>query len=177
MDQLPERNENSRELWFLDIETSGLDPNYHEPIEVAYINQQGRFEEFSLPFDEGKADDTALEVNGWGKRKFARQLSHEAACALMASTLEGAIIVSNNVAFDVSFLEAFMRRNHFDPPWHYSNIDLKSLVAGRLGVSPLQVSTSSIIKHTGVTNPSAHTALGDAEWNLNVYNKLKLWEG
>lgn len=162
-------------LVFLDIETSGLDPNYHEPIEVGYC-WPGVSKSFSIPFDESRADPKALEVNEWGKRKFAPMYGHHQACEELKKYLSGAQVVANNVAFDLAFLSAFMRRNGYEPPWHHSGIDLKSLVAGRMGVSPALVSTSMIIRHFKLPNNRAHTALGDAVWNMQVYKALKLWE-
>ena len=175
---------------FLDIETSGLNPYYHEPIEVAWVDLDHTEQDvsFSLPFDPLNAEDKALEVNGWGNRTFAPRLRHSDAVPLITKALEGQTLVGNNIAFDVAFLSAYLYRHRAEPTWYHSGFDLKSLVAGHMGVSPALVTTDRIIHHFGlapqrfVRDHSVHRevvkyhgALYDAKWNRQIYELLGLW--
>lgn len=201
-----------KRIVFLDIETSGLDPNYHEPIEVGMVTDDpdaGYMEvEFSLAFDASRASPEALEINGFGQRQLAPlQSDRDAGAILMrwfgwdeipdeeATDAEGpgadtvhvwikqnpVILVANHVAFDASFLAAWMRRQNLPVPWGKHAWDLPSLMAGRLGLAP-PVSTGDIIRHFKVEpmrrgDQKFHSALEDARWNREVYRQLGLWHG
>ncbi len=60
---------------FVDIETTGLDPDQHEIWEVALItpngSTSGREHVWQFPIDEMKADPFALEVGGYWERKWS----------------------------------------------------------------------------------------------------------
>lgn len=166
-------------LVFLDIETNGLNPAYHQPIEVGWVTLDDVATEFSLPFDVDKSEAKALEVNGYGRRQFAQLLSPAQAVGIIRKELAGQTIVANNVAFDLSFLAAFLRKQGVltPPPWKHTGFELKSLVAGKLGVSPELVSTTTIVNHFKLEAIGKHTALGDARWNREIYLALQLYEG
>lgn len=163
---------------FLDIETSGLDPQNHEIIEVAMVVDEGPEIHFALPFRLRNADPKALEVNNYSRRALElRRMETTAhkAWAKFEVYLEGALVVGNNVQFDLRFIEQFLRNAGApDPtPWHYSPVDLKSLVAGAYQLGPAPWSTKQIAEAVGVPIPKdAHTALADARWNRDVYTKV-----
>jgi len=173
---------------FIDIETSGLNPYYHEPIEVAWVDLDHTVPDisFSLPFDPINAEEKALEINGWGNRPFATRVKHIDALRLLTEELRDEILVGNNIAFDLAFLSAYLRRHRREPTWYHSGFDLKSLVAGHMGVSPALVTTERIIQHFGLAPQRFvcakalkryHGALYDAKWNRHIYELLNLWEG
>lgn len=174
-----------RDLAFLDVETTGLDPQRHELLEVAaYIvgNPRSasprRFDvvHFSLGIDEARANPDALKINRYYQRYEDLRLSRMprlSAAKHVAASLKGVTVVGNNVAFDLAFLSAFLGEHGHDPrPWHYSTLDLKAYVAGRAGM-PYPASTATIAEVAGVPLPDdAHTALADAQWNYDVYKAL-----
>ena len=177
---------------FIDIETNGLNPYYHEPIEVAWVDLDHTVTEtaFSLPFDTIGSEEKAFEVNGWGNRAFAPRLKHSDAVPLITVGLRDEILVGNNIAFDMAFLSAYLRRHRREPTRHHSGFDLKSLVAGHMGVSPTLVTTEGIIRHFALApqrfvrdrnEPQGpvkyHGALYDAKWNRQIYELLNLWGG
>jgi DNA polymerase III epsilon subunit-like protein len=164
---------------YLDIETSGLDPFQHEIIEVAMISEDPATEiHFALPFSLRTADPNALAVNKWDRRRLALkgiEITPHKANALFTVYLDGAVVVGNNPQFDLRFIEQFLvRQASSNPtPWHYHPVDLKALVAGRYALGPAPWSTNQIAEAVGVDLDSraAHTALGDARWNQEVYKK------
>lgn len=168
---------------FVDIETSGLDPNYHEPIEVGLVAAEYRREmssvEFSLAFDPVKADPKALEVNGWSYREFAPVFSVEDAHAsLMDHFADGALFCAWHSHFDEAFLAAWCRRNSLEIPWsHRAVVDLPSLVMARCGVV-VRGSTRTLAKQLGLDPDydGRHSALGDAGFAYDVFCQLELYE-
>lgn len=162
---------------FLDIETTGLDPLKHEILEVAALidydgdDKNSGIIHFSLPIDLAKADERAMEINGFIERRVALadiRIERGRAKSTLYNVLKGALVVGNNVQFDLRFIEQLLGM----APWYYSPLDLKAWVAGRCGM-PKPASTKLIAEVAGVPLPSdAHTALADARWNKAVYGAL-----
>lgn len=168
---------------FIDIETTGLDPVNHEVIEVGIVQAKHRMVidsiEFSLPFNEREADPKALEVNGWGKRKFAPQVSIESGLEFITEQFEDdAIFCAWHAHFDEGFLAQLFKKHGQKPPWnHRKVVDLPSLIMGRKGVIT-SGSSRELMKQLGLDPQFAdrHTALADAEANKRCFDCLDLWE-
>lgn len=161
---------------FLDIETSGLNPVLHEPIEVAYILEPDEVTVgVSLPFHEDTADPMALEVNGYGKRPFLPMMDSFTFAKKLHGDLRDRIIVGNNVQFDMNFLREFLSRVSplLLPTWQHHVVDLKAIAGGALGLEP-PWKTNELCELLSVDPPGkeAHTALGDARWNLMFYKGI-----
>lgn len=163
---------NDTAIAFLDIETSGLDPVIHEPIEVAYILEpEGKVINVSLDFNVKGADPEALKVNGYGHREFAPQVeSNSIFAGLLVKDLKDRIIIGNNVQFDMNFLREFLRRHDLAPTWRHSVVDLKAIAGGVLGIEP-PWHIDTLCEKLGATPPGLeqHTALGDTIWNREFY--------
>lgn len=170
---------------FLDIETSGLDLQVHEPIEVAWKIYDPEAEQpiqrefevvLGIEFNEEAADPRALEINGWGKRRFPLPLHRHEAAERIERGLKGVTLVGNGIHFDAQFLEAFLARHGQSRSWNHRLVDLKDLAAGRLGVAPHLISTETLTRHFRLHDNAAHTALGDVLWNFELYKQLGLYE-
>lgn len=169
-----------REIAFIDVETTGLDPTQHELLEVAAV----RVDEQSLevvaeaavlvmPQHIETADPEALRVNGyaepWGGRPLAEAL------LMVRPLLEGATLAGHCVAFDAAFLDAAWREAAVQPPKladHHS-IDTATLAwpllrAGRIRSLSLRV----VCEHLGISNNRAHSALVDARRSLEVARRI-----
>lgn len=176
---------------FLDIETTGLDPRRHQILEVAMIVRGTEFPDdktinFSLPIIESLASPKALEVNRYHERR--DQLRKDRLHPILAENvlrdaLAGAVVVGNNPQFDLRFIEQWFAANTWRAddaerddgatPWHYHPVDLKALVAGRMGMGPPPWSTSDIAREAGVPLPEGyHSAAVDAAWNRDVYDAV-----
>lgn len=163
----------------VDIETSGLDPNYHEVIEVGLAHWNGSTWAMSVPFDETKADSKALEINGWGVREFAPLVSPDELLNTLSTVFwhTDTLLVASPAHFDVGFLEAFCRKHGAFPPWgHRSIIDLKSYACARFGVVN-DLKNSEISRMLNIEDTSDHTALGDAKWTRNLFAALTASNG
>lgn len=157
----------------VDIETSGLDPCYHETIEVGLCWSNGNELSFSLEFDIVKATPKALEVNGYRIRNFAPYVDKYYALGILSAAFKGgALLVASPAHFDVGFLEQLFRREGMDPPWsHRSVIDLKSFACARFGILT-NLKNSEISLLLDIEDTSDHTALGDARWTAQLFHAL-----
>lgn len=54
---------------FVDVETTGLHPDFHEIWEVGLITPEGYEKEWQLPVDLGRADSKALAIGRYHERK------------------------------------------------------------------------------------------------------------
>lgn len=163
---------------FLDIETTGLDPLRHEILEVAGIERSAdptvadSTIHFARRINEWTADAKALEVNRYAERKEELRrlnLSDDVAKKRIEARFEGALIVGNNVQFDLRFIEIFLGGK---TPWYYAPLDLKAYAAGMCGMTE-PASTKFIAELADVPlTKDAHSALADAWWNRNVYDSL-----
>ncbi len=167
-------------LAFLDIETSGLNPFYHDVLEVAYVREFGsgdtRETHFSLPIDQKRAEPKALEVNRYKERYaelFAIQTTRTRAVARLLVELEDCIIVGANPAFDATFLRYLIwQETQNEPSWHYRLIDLNTLGTGWLKYPDI-MTTKGLAEEFGVPIPEGyHSALVDACWNREVYHAI-----
>lgn len=169
-------------IHFIDIETTGLNPAYHEMIEFGMVTldpttYEAFDTEFSLPFDPERADPKALEVNGFGARDFAPLISPEEAATLLdASILRSDFVVAWHSHFDFGFLNQFYHRVGGRTPWSHSNVlDMPSLVLARRGIiQPGR--TATLMPLTGVLEgDDKHTALADARACYECWKALDLW--
>lgn len=166
---------------FIDIETSGLDPAYHDVIEVGCVFAEHGHrigdDEFSVPFREDRAEPRALEVNGWGNRPFAEQITHDEAADRLEMWFEDDVtyFCSWHTTLDECFLNQMLRRGGRTVPWSHRNvIDLPSLVMGRLGVLT-PGSSRELLVQLGLDPDfeDRHTALADAHANYRAYMALR----
>ena len=174
----------SAPLAFVDIETTGLDPELHEVWEVAVVTwPQGTEHCWLLPVERlAGADAYALEVGGFHRRHpqgnaftgvgtgavVARDRQHFA--AELAAITHGRHLAGMNPAFDAERLGALLRRENVAASWVYHLVDLEALVAGHLGVPPPWRSTE-LSRKVGVEPEDfeRHTARGDCWWAVAVY--------
>lgn len=126
-------------LAFVDIETTGLDPDRHEPWEVALIlRDDERADEehvWQLDVDLTAAEPGALRTSRyyerWDSSAFhAWTPGVEHPVSEIARLTAGAYLVGANPAFDATFLDRLIRRRCGVPAWHYRLIDVEALAMG-----------------------------------------------
>lgn len=161
-------------VYFLDLETTGLDPKRHEILEVGIVALNGAtaVDRKVLPRRIEDADPKALEVNGYDPKVWADEgWELERAMEFVSKTLHHAVIIGWNVDFDIGFL----REAGLDSYLHRHRIvDAKTLAwehlarHGYVGSLSLKASCDFL----GISNQGAHTAAADAWRTRAVYLEL-----
>ena len=159
-------------LAFVDLETTGLDPNKHEIIEAAIILSRAdgstyEWQSKIKPKDIASADPVALKVNGyipeeWDKAPLLEEVSSE-----ITSLLEGTMPVAHNAHFDRSFLETHLGVDTLPHRW-LDTISIAHVVMPNRD----RYSLASLCDAFGIDNSGAHTALVDARRCLRLYESL-----
>ena len=167
---------------FLDIETTGLDPERHEIIEIAVQ----RVDPVTLhplrtlnmkvhPEHLETADPVALRVAGFEPAawRLSRPLDH--ALREAAPLLAGALVAGHNVGFDWRFLERNYRRRGLPLPMvDYHRLDTASLAWPLLSSGELRsLSLDSLCTYFGIPRPSPHRALADVKATILVARRLR----
>jgi len=181
------------ELISVDIETTGLDPTRHEAWEIALVkvNQHDGddpdFEPFEccfhMPVTLIGAEAKALEVGDFFARydrpscgkaydTTRNSIIHvDNATAILFEQLKGSRLLGASVHFDAAFLSELFRRRGCEPtPWHHRHLDLGSFAGGLWGYG--QPLGTAALQEQHVPNTEAHTALGDARWNVEVWKEV-----
>ncbi|MDP7732128.1 MULTISPECIES: exonuclease domain-containing protein [Mycobacterium] len=174
----------TRQLVVCDVETTGLTPGLHLPIEVAAVNVTTGEELHFVPkvpkgtFDN--AADEALQINRYFERGLFKQRPEmwEATdgdyCNLWMM-LSGNTFAGSNPAFDATMVTAgfsavrdrgergLTRMPFVREPWHHRLADLAAYAGPALLLAPNElVGLAQICERLGVKNEDEHTALGDA---------------
>jgi DNA polymerase III epsilon subunit-like protein len=184
-----------RGFTYVDVETSGLVAGHHEIIEFAVITEIGDRSKVytgALPFDMDRASPEALEVNGYGKREFPREVSGQVAASRIYEMTDDRHLVGKNPGFDAGFLEEFLALYGGKPNWHHRLVDIGALAwgyyngrsaFGRGGPTDIAVpsrleppNTDETAELMGIprplTNEGYHCALYDAAWAQEVFRSI-----
>jgi DNA polymerase III alpha subunit (gram-positive type) len=181
-----------RDYVVFDVETTGLDPNWNEIIELAAVKldantleEKGRYYskvQFKYPRRMSKkvAEMNHYNEDEWKDKARPPKDVIDGFLEFSADCIK----VGHNVKFDMNFVEAAYKRymkqvftvsGPAPNPWGkgYHAIDTSSLAA------PLQfkgelysVSLKNVCKHLGITNNKAHAAMSDVLATAEVFRKL-----
>ena len=147
---------------FVDIETTGLDVDRHQIVELAWAVEDGPVTVVVPRHDLRTADPAALIINGYHERLHQQPCSSAEQISRFLLDVRGNTIVAANPAFDAGFLRA-----HFGgyAPWHFRLRDIEVFADGVLGGWPRPPSLKQIreaLIELGHDIPEPdHTARGD----------------
>jgi len=173
-------------LAFVDLETTGLNPDTHEIIEIGCLVVRqplivgGNFEvvdELDIkvkPRHLETADPEALRINGYNDAGWLFAAELPQALAVLAQKTEGAIMVAQNVTFDWSFLHRAFMETKVENRMHFPKIDLISLAFGKLYKEPRveRYNLRELARFFDVPNEKAHSAMSDTKTAFEIYKKL-----
>ena len=170
------------DLVFVDVETTGLDPERHELLELAAV----RVDPHTLePTDHASvrvrptrlaaADPKALEVNGYSDEVWRDAVTLATGLRRLAPLLEGALVAGHNVGFDWAFLaRGYEQAGLPVPAVDYHRLDTASLAWPLFaGAETESLSLDAVCAALGLCRPSPHRALADALASLEVARKLR----
>lgn len=172
---------NRQDLVFVDTETTGLDPDFHEiwEVSIGYWQADGSqtFKTWQFPIDQTLADPIALNIGHyWERRVGPAELAIFYQFADEFQTLtHGKHLVGAVVSFDEERLRRLMLREGRLPTWHYHVIDVEAMAVGyRQGVGDdieLPWNSNNLSRDMGVDPDSfdRHTAEGDVRWAIALF--------
>lgn len=175
----------------LDLETTGLDPRFAQPVEIAAVELTGLDDPEALygkvmsfvPYHPretvNNASQVSLAVNRYYERRlFEKMLTPretDQCVAELVDLLTGATLVGANPAYDAAILWPWLSAHAPEieaPPWDFRlyDVELATAVHADLDAIP---SLRSCCKRFEVSNNAAHTALGDAYAAADVFYALR----
>lgn len=174
-------------LAFVDIETTGLDPDTHEIISIGVVlvfqDWSGTkpvfetIEEFELkvkPESIENAEPVALRVNGYNEADWIFAYKLPEAMKIFSEKTSDAIMVAHNISFDYIFIDKAFRTTGVPNKLHYHKLDTISIAFAKLhGDKDIdRFSLRNLGEHFGIENKNAHSALPDARATFELYKKL-----
>jgi len=174
----------NKNLAFIDIETTGFNPETQEIIEIGCVIVKQNdgipgeiIEEFELKIKPEKlenANPEALSINGYNEADWLFASNLEQAMQVFADKTKECIFVAHNVAFDWSFIAKAFAVTGVENKMFYAKIDTISFALAKLHKNPevTRYSLGSLCECFGITNDRAHTALADTRATVDVYRKL-----
>ena len=168
-------------LVFLDTETTGLHAA-RQAWEIAMIRRQaGRTDRLHLfvRVSLETAEPKALEVGRYAERfDPGTAITRREAASLVNLWTAGAVVIGSNPQFDLHTLGRLLRAYGHAPSWHYRPLCVATLAAGYLGgysIAGGRFSSYKVSRALGVEPPAAdvaHTAMGDAEWTMRLFDRI-----
>lgn len=158
-----------RELIFVDTETTGLDPNTEEMVELTWARLEGDPE--TLYFGVEEVSDFIDNLIGFTKRGISGRLSTNDAFTRFLQASEDNIMVAANPAFDKAFIEAAGIWR-----FHYRMLDIESYAMCALDLNevPGMKTIEETLTDMGFTLPEPdHTSRGDVLCMRDAYQILR----
>ena len=112
---------------FIDIETTGLNSNIHEIIEICIITGDEIYHTKIAPERIEWADEKALSINGYRAKEWADAPTFKQVAPKIKSILGRCTIAGHNVKFDVEFLNESFSNNGFDYHLGHRTLDTVTL--------------------------------------------------
>lgn len=172
-------------LTVLDTETTGLDSDIHEIIQIAAItyvlDAEGnryvmkRYEKKINPQQLHTASEKALEINGFTIEEWAGSpVASEVMPEVKEIIEKSDILLGQNLIFDLNFIHEICSREDLEVPSFPPYIDTKSIADRLVKAHWLRRSgMDHLVEHYKVNVPGrAHTALVDCERTILVFDEL-----
>lgn len=175
-------------LAFIDVETTGTNPDVHEIIELAVIiarqvERPGQGPKLEIieeaewkikPERLDLAEEAALRVNGYNETDWMFAADLKSVMKEFAKKVQSANFVSHNIVFDYGFVNRAWEKSGVENTMHYGKLDTISMAVARLYDAPnvTAFSLRNLCEIFKVDNKRAHTALADTRALVEVYRKM-----
>jgi len=164
----------------IDCETSGLNPEKHQIIEVCIATLNDKNEIIDIwsqrcEFEYQRADKTALKINGYenDRELWKNAISQNEMAIELRNRIKGKTIIGHNVKFDMAFIcELWRIQGTSKPKYDYRFIDTVVLCHYHLDFLGMSLSLDTIRKFFGWSIDGSHTATKDVHDTAKLYRKL-----
>ncbi len=180
-------NFRDRKLLFIDLETTGLNLDLHEIVEVGCLVVDGRSLEIVdeyhakvIPENLKKASKEGLRISGYSKDKWKDAKALKIVLKEIVRLAPDAMVAGWKVDFDWWFLEKYFKKYKIKYSFDYHLIDVISLayVYFREKDEPVELSLGLVCKELGVPihekhhEGIGHNAMDDIIATYQVFKKL-----
>lgn len=171
-------------LAFIDVETTGLDNEIAEIIElgvvIAKFNKENELvvtDQIDLkihPKHIETAEAAALRINGYDEADWMFAVTLEDAMKSFSEKTDGAVFVAHNLTFDYGFIEKAFKATGVENKMHYHKLDTIAVAFGVLHNQDdiSRFSLKALTEYYGIVNKKAHSAFADAYATYEVFKKL-----
>jgi len=165
----------------IDLETTGLDPDKHEIIEIGAVifddEKPGSLETVNIkviPEHIENASPKALEVNGYKKEDWTDAVTLEKAMSILSPKVGDSIFCAHNMIFDWGFLNAACKKLFIELPFNHRKIDLFTIAWAKIDHSKMKYwNLKAICEELEIEpEPAIHRAINGAMTEYEVYKKL-----
>jgi len=170
-----------RKLLFVDLETTGLDLEKHEIIEVGCLVVDGKSLEIIgeyhakvKPEHIETASKAGLEVSGYSERKWKDARPTKEVLREVVKLAPGAMIAGWKVDFDWWFLITNFKKFRIKHKFDYHLIDLISVAYEHLRSQkkPKILSLRNVARNLGIKVAEQHSAMTDVKAAYKIFKKL-----
>lgn len=164
----------------IDFETTGLDPKWHEIIEIGCVVFDDETleiqEELDIkvsPIYPQRISAGAQKVNGYTDEKWEKAIGQFDAFQQLATATKGTSFAAYNIIFDWSFLEEAMIHKPFKIDFRRPNIDILSMAYAVLPHKNQRWSLKEVCKKLEIPpEPEIHRAINGARSEYEVYKAI-----
>ena len=171
-----------RPLIVTDLETTGLDANLHDIIEIGAIRlhpqtleETGRLEVKVRIEHPDTVQSQALLVNGYTEELWKDAVPLTDAIAMYSYLAVEGILVAYNITFEFSFMHEAFRRcgSNIDKVLDYHRIDVPSIVWFQKP-NREKMSLNVVCREFGIEpEPVVHRAINGAETTVKLLRKIR----
>ena len=171
-----------RPIAITDIETTGLDHQVNEIVEIGLVlvSQKKPFKMIDMlsikvaPKHLETASEYALKLNGYNAEDWVGAVSLWEAMALYGRKTKNAMFCAHNVTFDWSFIFAAFGATGVKNLMDYHRVDLFTMAWIKLRDSGLEkFNMNEVAKYLGIPEePMPHSGINGAMTEYEIYKKL-----
>lgn len=170
-----------RKLVFIDLETTGLDPEIHEIVEVACLVVDGEtfniiseYEAKVKPQHLEVAYPEALRIIGYSEKEWRDARPASQVLKEVAKLAPGGMITGWNVSFDWWFLQKGFKRFGIKSKFDYHKIDVMSIAYAMLYPRReiKEWGLHDIAPFLGLRIVKEHRAMADIRLTHEIFKKL-----
>lgn len=168
-------------LAILDLETTGLDPQRDEIIEIGLVICDSKdftiYDQWDIKIKPERPEDghpEAYKVNGYCEEDWKDGVTLHQALVLLSERTEKATMLSYNVSFDYGFLQAAYKKTGLRDPMNYHRLDLLTLAWSKIPHDKMQSwALKTVCSYLRIQpEPKIHRGANGAMKAYEVYRRL-----